>query len=682
MNLDLTKMDFGGHIASAVQFSRNGMHGFNERIFLGATHNLFYPPMEDFLVNVFKLLSFQDYITSFKIYLIVVLIFFMFSAKKLGDSFKSIFPLCLFHIFFLLLFNFKKDSLFLQGMGGHDLIFTGLSNQFLGSIAFFWICREIISPTKKHLLVILACTIFALLSHIVVGFVALLVVWAYLAIHFKIKELFLGSVIVWASTAFYTLPMLAYRDYMTTNNIFYEKRAWLCFFFSLYLMFVSIAKKIRSPFTIVAFLLAFSGCVLPSIEWLVKIFPHFHYYRFNIYSYFLLTFGIAQLFDEPKMEKLRWALYLLAIIWIVPLLNLYPIQTKIFTTGNSYNYKNLMDVNIPVNKDVGRAFVVDSSRAIGTGVESLLSIYNSDFKSTKGLFWESSYTNNISSSYLVTLLGLPSVLNYFRFFDFTCSIRKCYLEDYFRTYNVKTMIVKLSEANFLGFDERKCFEETLFSGTNNFKFEKKDTFKINNSNYNVFNVLPIDKIVSSKIEAVELVKFDLIRTSLKEPLDFSKFKLFEARNLCVSSKSLEDSQIFLHPKDHDSFYEFSQEISPVSFIPQVTPIPLRKIAEDKFEFVLPDLTNWFILKMAPQPGMYFEDSNGRRLKIFRSYPYTVSYGGGRIFLKFERTFLMILGYIISLLTFLCLIVIFVRNKKTRILFTEVQDEHPRNPQLK
>jgi hypothetical protein len=42
--LDLSRMDLSGHIASAAQFARSGMHSFNDRMFLGTTHDLFYPP--------------------------------------------------------------------------------------------------------------------------------------------------------------------------------------------------------------------------------------------------------------------------------------------------------------------------------------------------------------------------------------------------------------------------------------------------------------------------------------------------------------------------------------------------------------------------------------------------------------------------------------------------------------
>ena len=96
--LDLSQMDFAGHMASAAQFARSGLHAFNDRMFLGTTHNLFYPPLEDLLINFIKIVSFQNNIISFKIYLTLVLLTYLLVIFLIGLQFKKKLAFIFYHL--------------------------------------------------------------------------------------------------------------------------------------------------------------------------------------------------------------------------------------------------------------------------------------------------------------------------------------------------------------------------------------------------------------------------------------------------------------------------------------------------------------------------------------------------------------------------------------------------------
>lgn len=676
--LDLSKMDFGGHIASAAQFLRNGLHGFNDRIFLGATHGLFYPPLEDVFVNVIKLVSFQDFISSFKIYLLLVFILFMFSAYKLGNSFKSLFSLSLFHFLFLVLFNIKKESLFLQGMGAVDLLHTGLTNQFLGGIVFFWTCKEILLPSKRHVPRLIIFTILALLSHIVVGFVTFLIVLTHLLNRLNKKEIFMSLFFILGGASFYLLPMIYYREFMTTNNIFFWEKSWLSLSCAIFLVMINFVLKFRCPFSVVSLVLVFTESILPSSDWLISLFPSFHYYRFTILSYLLIIIGIGKLFDSLVEMKFKKALYVISFFWVLPILHTNSSLTKFFHDEKLQKNENKLIANLPKSIESGRSFLIDSSRPIGTGVESLLSVEFPTFRSTKGLFWESSYTNNISSSYLATLLGLPSVLNYYRSYEDPCSIKKCFMEEYFRTYNVKFLIVDILNTNYLLEEEKQCWNKFLKNGSVNFKFRDEGDLQLNNSQYDIFSIQPQNMKSQIQTSSVELIHADQIKFLNDKPFEVLRLTMMNLKAQCYSSGPMGDSSFFLHRSDEKSFQEFLKLNPNKTTAAQTYPINIKKISENKFEFELSQFPAWFILKIAPQPGMEMIDEVGNKLPIFRSYPHTLSYGQGKISLIFVRTPIMIFGYIITIMTVLSSIVYFFVFKRGKTL-TEVLDEPLHSP---
>jgi len=363
---------------------------------------------------------------------------------------------------------------------------------------------------------------------------------------------------------------------------------------------------------------------------------------------------------------------------MLPILHKNSSLTKFFHEDKLQKNENKIIGNLPKSIESGRSFLIDASRPIGTGVESLLSAQYPAFRSTKGLFWESSYTNNISSSYLATLLGLPSVLNYYRSFDDPCSIKQCFMEEYFRTYNVKFLISDISNSNYLSEEDKQCWNNYFNEGSANFKFIEEGNLKLNNSRYETFSIQPQNLKSHIRTSSVELIHPDQIKFIDDKPFEVLKVSIMNLKANCYSLNPVSDSSFFLHRSDEDAFKEFLKLKPNKMTSPQTSPINFKKISENKFEFDLPKTPSWFVLKMSPQPGMELFDDLGHKLPIFRSYPHIISYGQGKISLNIIRTPIMILGYIITILTVLGSIIFLFAYKRGEMV-TGAQDERPHSP---
>lgn len=252
------------------------------------------------------------------------------------------------------------------------------------------------------------------------------------------------------------------------------------------------------------------------------------------------------------------------------------------------------------------------------------------------------------------------------------------MEEYFRTYNVKFLISDISNSNYLSEEDKQCWNNYFYEGSANFKFIEKGSLKLNNSQYKIFSLRPQNLKSVFRTSSVELIHADQIKFLEDKPFEVLKVSIMNLRADCYSKNPVSDSSFYLHRSDEDAFKEFLKSNHNPMTSPQTSPINFKKISENKFEFDLPRTPSWFIFKMSPQPGMELFDDLGNKLPIFRSYPHMISYGQGKISLKIIRTPIMILGYMISILTFLGSIIYFFVYKR-RLTITGVQDEHPHNP---
>jgi hypothetical protein len=79
-------------------------------------------------------------------------------------------------------------------------------------------------------------------------------------------------------------------------------------------------------------------------------------------------------------------------------------------------------------------------------------------------------------------------------------------------------------------------------------------------------------------------------------------------------------------------------------------VVLNKVTDHEFTFQLPKEPTWFLLKLAPQPGMRILNEQGESIPILRGMPHTFGVGSGTMKVVFDRSWSFWLGYFITLST--------------------------------
>lgn len=668
-NLNLSAFDAAGHIASTHSFTQVGTHSFNDRLFLGSTHNLFYPPLEDIIVNLIQLLSFTEPISAFKIYLILVIWGYFFSLFHLSRSLKKPLFIFIFHVCFLLLFNMDKTyTIHLQGLSVDDFFLIGLTNQFLSAIFFFWLCSEICFPSKKTgprtaLLVVL--TSLSILSHIVMGLVAGLLLFATLFFHYPPSRVLRNLSLVLGLTAFFSIPFFVYRNYVTSSNI-YTDTPWTAYVLSLIGIYLFRKNKFALPLLLTSFILLTTNTLFPSLVLLRELAPTFHYYRFGIIAYFLLFIGLLAGLNtfHSTDKKIRILVLLLPLIFCAHLIHQFNFKRDYFLwTKIDFNY----DFNSIKNfefETYGRYLSLDHYRAAETALDSLLTLYFPYFRSTKGLFWESHYSNSLQSSYLATHLRPPMVLDYFYYWGQPCHIQACLLEENIRHYNIKGIIG--SYQKFSVDDRRRdCFTAIFNKGTYFFTFEKVSDFLFNHQRRDIYrvNYRPEVSQLNHTNMPVELLVIDQLSelTKGRGATSFHAQVMRDTHTHCAEESYHHLRNVFYLPGQQRILNRIIKKASN-AHSPEILGLDLVKINENHFKFTLPDTPTLFLLKLAPQPGMkIINKADGKVMPLLKGFPGAISIGQGEMLVKFVKTPIMYLGYFLSLFTFFYIIYEYLGN---------------------
>ncbi len=126
-------MDSAGHIASAAAIAHGQFHQFNDASFLGLVQNLFYPPLEDFIVAAIRKTiwilddNFEGFLVSFKIYLSFLFAAFLYSIWAISQFQKNI----SLRFFFLLVVLYLINSLPVSDLNFLDL-FSNSYEMYVG----------------------------------------------------------------------------------------------------------------------------------------------------------------------------------------------------------------------------------------------------------------------------------------------------------------------------------------------------------------------------------------------------------------------------------------------------------------------------------------------------------------------------------------------------------------------
>jgi hypothetical protein len=644
-------MDFAGHMASAAQFARSGLHAFNDRMFLGTTHNLFYPPLEDLLINFIKIVSFQNNIISFKIYLTLVLLTYLLVIFLIGLQFKKKLAFIFYHLSIIILLNINKAAgLDLQGMTIDDLLFIGLSNQFLSGIGFFWICKEIIQESKNAKRNIMFATIFSLLSHIIVGAISFGLTVLFLAFNKKIKNKTKPLIYILGICSFYIVPFLYYKSYLVSSNIF-KFQPWIPFTLAIIALVIFYRFIETRIFLVLSVVLFATETIFPKLDLIGIKVPIFHYYRFTIVAYFLLILGISTILNLKESSKKNSLLSLtIGAFFIYNTLNIFSIRTDYFKMPAVKQAELKLNSPIQMDENFGRYLVFSNDKSAGTGIESLLSISSPNYRFTKGLFWESSSTNMIESSFMATFLGPPMVLDYFYLYKYPCEVRRCLMDEHFHLYNIKGIVANFNNLNYVAADEKKCYMDMINQGTDKYNFSPKEKFQYFQNTYYVYQIDAKTEDAKNVLEAVEAISLSRIKVADANLLKASEQVVRTNLNACIGEPQ-QAMTLYIQAREKAKF-EKMQKDNPLANSNQLVSqnIKLTKVSENEYRFGLSNQLSWFALKLSPQPGLILLDHEGKELPTLRGMPYTIGIGKGEMRILFKRTWVMWGSYILSLIT--------------------------------
>ncbi len=638
-HLNYVQIDHAGHIASAAAFGRGEYHQFSDQAFLGYIHGLFYPPLQDVILSVLNWITGDSYVLAYQIYLSILVIAYLGAILHLTTGFKGRLARGCVLAGLLFLLNIEKPALVTyQGLSFVDLWLTGLSTQILGGVFLLVLVREWLGPARPSRLGTWLC--LCLISHLVVGFVAvllLLLVW----LQHRQRGVACAVLSALGLSAFFWVPFVSNRSTITSSNILLIDPLVFAGTAAVGLWLGLRNRKARTLF-VLALLLMAPMIVGPWLSELGVPYPKFHYYRFAIIALFLVVIGYGALLDDQTADLPHWRRWALrAAIGSVCIALLLTFRLQRYDrdwpslTASDVRVDDPRALELP---EYGRFWVIGEARSVDFGIDSMLATSYPDFRSTKGLYWESYRHNTLLSSWYATLLGVPVVLDYFYYRGYTCEVHACLFDHFVRNYNIGGLIV--DEALPLGYVSpplRRCYRNLLDNhGTRSFELVKQGTVRDAAKRYAVFRIAPrpgqLSNRVVEPIATSELAAFDPGQEAYyAEPM----------KSAYASCTTGQPARTFVEERD--------LAVMPVTGTPTTTRVSFTKQAPTEFEVVVdspqPIL---FRIKLAYLPGVELVDPQGD-VPLFEGISGMVAYGRGRMVLRYGRPPGVLVGYLVSLL---------------------------------
>lgn len=657
------RIDITWHIASWSLFWKWYFHQFFDWAFGWYISNLFYPPWEDLLISIFSGFGLIDYIIGFKIYLTVISIWFAWSILYLSSIFRNISSKIIFLTLMFIVLNIEKTGLtYFQWMGWMDMLTTWLTSQILWWIFFFVLLKKIFDWKKTPLITILLA--LTLCSHMVVwpvAFFTVLIIALYKRDKSLIKQLF----IVILLTSFFWLPLIVFKWYMVSDTIFFsweilDSFLWILLTITTIISFIKSEKNIFWLFGIIALFIilpSYSAVIilsqLPHIDIInTKIFPSYHYYRLHIFSLIYLVLMISGLWEysRKKTKFLYLVKRILLILMILMITKQFSIYNYIFWPEKYYQQywkTEIEEDQIDIlskwiqNNWLERTLIIQTKRWIDFYLSSLLTIKNPNINTVKWLFWESSKSNIILSSYINSILSENDIpIKSFRHIIKSEDQFKYVFKNWLRDYNVKHILFKwhakyLPEKNskiiydFL----KKWDDEVSFTNKGNINFDQSA-----NAWYTRFEanfIKPnnaIEYITTNKIKNMDLNDDDNYWIYMENMVySYLSWKQFDTIYLDINSsgaliKNSEKSNIF--------------------------PLPnITKTGKNTYNINIPTQEDVrFKIKLNYMPGLHLYDNEWNEYELYRWINYLIAKWHWEMKLVYKKPFVMRLGYGISMLS--------------------------------
>ena len=609
-HLNITLIDAAGHIASAVSFSRGLYHHFNDSFFSGLIQGLFYPPLEDFILGTiikvfpFSILSIYTLYLCF-LWLTTNTLLYRLCIKL---SNKNWFALILAIISCAFFQSIEKPGLIPhQGLSFVDLWYTGLTAENLGFCFFILLIHESLE-TKENLKRSTLWLSLCILSHLIVGIVAMLIWLLFFLMRSNRKERIIHTAIALLGTAFFWLPMLYYSDQIVKVTIFSNENEWIFLLIAASFIIIHFLIKEKINELIIAATLIFGVQILGKEFWenTFRSIP-FHYYRLDALGKFLLIFSITKLSKKSKVLFLNLILLICAFYY-------FPIQKYDFhlpeMTKSEIQKSDFSHLDILSNVSA-RILTIGENRSVDFAVDSIVNSYIDDIQFTKGLHWEANERNALLNSYLTSLISTPGVLQS-EFYDTDdCKELTCIWNQFFNDFNITQVAMPpKNQLTYFSANKKECLLNLLN------QTGKKTEFIFNKKTYTLFN--------ASNSSTTKIIPFKRMSEHW-----YNDYFLTVVGSCSMGNYP---TQLITKPmitKMNDQEYEILvNSIKPTRFS-----IP--------FNFV---------------PGMKLYSESGNEIPLNSKEPIVTATGKGKIKLTFKKTPLIIFSEITSFITLILLLI--------------------------
>ncbi len=657
--IDFLYVDISGNIASARSFVDGYFQSFNEHFFAGYIQNLFYPPLQDLMLGSLIHLLGYNATLAYQCYISILSVTFLFLLCKISRSFENSNAASFVSLSFLFLFFLNKQKLFsFQGLALTDLILTGLSAQFLGSIFLLLYLLEQRKESRYPFLIIWAT--LATLSHLVVGLVMffILVLEFLYYRHRRILERLLWTVIL---SLFFWGPFFLQSRYIASMNSYYEP-AWLLWIANIFCLFLF--RNSQARFYILASFLILSGSVVNTLSLKLGFtLPSFHYNRLQIYSLFFIILAFATLIADNRVTNVRK--YVLITFWGFILLQFPKIQIQSLLT--ELNAPRLTWSATTAEAPRGRTWVIDDSRAIvNSSIESMLYLGNTEQNSMKGLFWESSRNNTHLAGILKNIEPRSfSILDAKTKESTTCEEKKCLMDKLLYYYGVTELFLEdENSSSQTGFYDLSCYRSYISDLKKQGRAHPTTSLSLSwpPSTFQGYGLSSVSKN-RSQSPYLEPFSFSAVRLY---PIQTQSQRVDAAYNLSFPCTA--QNLIFLDQAKRDLLkLDFQKVVTNPNHSSSLFESSFEKISKNAFRIKIDSKTAVpFLIKFSYFPGFKLLDSSGNSLPLHESFPHMVGIGSGEMTLTFERPWWVLLMNTVSIIGLFLFLVSFVKLRRIKI----------------
>ena len=679
-NFNPYTIDLAGHFSSALFFKKGLFHQYNHFNFGGYTQGLFYPPLQDIIINIINLCT--SFYTACKIYLVCIFLLFIISIFCFLDIFKGISQKITFIMFILIVLFLDKKNYFiyLQGISLEDTLVIGLSAQLLSFSFFLFYVKNMLNDKLN---ITSSVLLFLILnSHIVTGLVSILITILYLVFEKnteKIKYILFPIII----SSYFIIPFIYYSNYINSSVVKtgIHPENVLFFIVSVILFFVIRQKNFTSAklrgeisnlnsfkhkkanviqsflvFCIIISFIVFLSELILHFEHVIPI--KFHFYRLYFYL-FIIFFIMCILISDIIINKKVYFIYLLALITCFYFILFY---NKMSIIGYNFVQEYFNNVSIDnVIPDLNQSseinnFVFTSDLSpINTmfrSFQEILRLNGYTLTSVQGTYWESNFSTNILDSYMDSLfLNIGGVTDHLHMEFNSCNEYLNMLDNFISDYAIKYMV--FDKENFYAPNLRVCINYLIKSEeTSNFKFLKSNiiNFRFSNNNYSKYVYKIIDKNSFITNSNVEYMNSDRVLVNPRDPFWFTAYFKDKVNMNTLGQSYKKNEYVFSEPIENDT------KLDKIKFKPTFLTIHsgLYKIASPIAGFIK--------VKLNYMPGLTLTDEQGNKVQIYRGFNFFYFYGKGNFLVEYKKPFVFYLSYIISIISSLCFILWLCRKK--------------------